>query len=177
MSKIIRIIASTSKNSINKKLSDYAIDKMKINDEIHTIWLKDINLPLFSVDIENEGFPKELIEIYETINQSQKIIFANPENNGYLTAALKNLLDWLSRINTKYLQDKKVMILSTSTGKGGAKKSLEELCIIMGHVNAELVSTYSLSKFNDNFDIVSNKIINEEENSNLKFALDLFINS
>lgn len=175
--KILRIVASTSKNSINKKLSDYAIEKMGIKDEVKTIWLKDVNIPIFSVDIENEGFPKELMEIYDIINQSEKIIFANPENNGYLTAALKNLLDWLSRIKIKYLEDKKVMIISTSTGKGGAKKSLEELSNIMGHVKAELVSTYSLARFNDNFDLESNKIIDEEEINNLKFALDLFVNS
>ena len=99
MKNIITIGASTSRNSINKKLAEYAGDLLK-NVNVIKIDLNDYEMPLFSVDIENEkGFPKATVEFNKIIDKADGFIVSLAEHNGAYSAAFKNSFDWLSRID------------------------------------------------------------------------------
>ena len=54
MKKIVAIAGSNSKKSINKKLASYAAQKTA-NAEAIVADLNDFNLPLYSIDTEQEG--------------------------------------------------------------------------------------------------------------------------
>jgi len=180
MKKILTIIGSPSKTSINKLLSDCSSNFLKNrsdNMEFESLWLKDVNLPIFSVDLELAGYPNELKEILDKIKSADGVIFASPENNSTITVALKNLLDWLSRIDMTYLDSKKVLILGTSTGRGGAGKSTEFLSKLVGFGKGELISTFNLPSFNRTFDRDTLDFINEEDKNRFEITMNKFNDS
>ncbi len=63
MKKIITIGGSNSKKSINKQLAEYAGDMLKDVDLIK-VDLNNFDMPLYSIDIENEqGFSQGIKDL------------------------------------------------------------------------------------------------------------------
>ena len=66
--------------------------------EVTMLELNDLPLPLYNQDIEDSmGEPSEVVELKKMFMAHQGLLIASPEYNGSLTAALKNLIDWISR--------------------------------------------------------------------------------
>ena len=80
------------------------------------------------------------------------VICSSSEHNRDLTAAFKNILDWSSRIELKFLKDKPVLLLSTSPGGYGGKNALDKSKMILESFGAKIPQTFSLPKYFDNFD-------------------------
>ena len=79
-------------------------------------------LPLYNADLQAEGFPPEAIAMGEAIKAANSIIFVTPEYNYSVPGALKNALDWLSRLPTAPFANKPVAIQTASPGMiGGAR--------------------------------------------------------
>jgi NAD(P)H-dependent FMN reductase len=68
--KIFAFAGSNSSTSINKKLVVFSLRSFP-NDQINLIDLNDYEMPLFSVDREKNGFPKEASLFLENINESK----------------------------------------------------------------------------------------------------------
>ena len=101
MKKIITLGGSNSKESINKKLAEYT-GSLLAGVEVINLDLNDFDLPLYSIDVENEqGFSEDLLALNETVELSDGIIISLAEHNGAYSAAFKNAFDWLSRIDGK----------------------------------------------------------------------------
>ncbi|MBT8210473.1 MAG: NADPH-dependent FMN reductase, partial [Eudoraea sp.] len=62
------------------------------------------------------------------------------------------VLDWLSRIDRKFLEDTPVLLMSASPGGRGAIGSLGIIKDLLPRFGAEVVATFSLPSFNQNFD-------------------------
>lgn len=155
---------SNSLTSINKKLAIYAASHLK-NTSIQIIDLNDFPLPLFSVDLETEnGIPKEAYFFDEILQEVDGFIISLAEHNGSYTAAFKNLLDWVSRINVKVWKDKPMLLLSTSPGSRGAQSVLDNAKVRFPFLGAEIIDTFSLPSFSDNFnnDKISDEFLNED---------------
>jgi chromate reductase, NAD(P)H dehydrogenase (quinone) len=149
--KILALGASSSKNSINKKLATYATTFFE-NAEINIIDLNDFEMPLFSVDKENMlGQPKEAHDFMIAVGNADLLILSMAEHNGSYTVAFKNVLDWASRINGKVFQDKPMLLLSTSTGARGAKSVLDAAKNRFPFHAAHIIDTFSLPEFHKNF--------------------------
>ena len=170
MKKSLAFAGSNSSSSINQKLINYAAT---LSDGTDVINLKDYDVPVYSSDIEKEqGVPAKIQKLHALFMQYENIIMASPEHNGMPPAFFKNILDWLSRAEgEKFLKGKNVVLLSTSPGGFGGKNNLKNLGNIMPHWGANIVSSYSLPKFYENMDTENNVIINAEERSKLKAAL------
>ena len=124
--KVIAFAASSSSRSINKQLVVYACSLLRGENEIEILDLNDYELPLFSVDREDElGQPPLAQAFLQKISDSDGIIIAFAEHNGCYTVAYKNLYDWVSRIQPKVYQDKSMVLLSTSPGGRGGKSVME----------------------------------------------------
>jgi len=171
MKNILVFAGSNSKTSINKQLATFAghsIDsaKMKILD------LNDFNLPLYSIDLENEeGIPKHAHTFLDFIKETDGIILSLAEHNGAYSTAFKNLFDWLSRIEGKCWGDKTMLLMATSPGERGGKSVLEIAKNRLPKQGAKIVSTFSLPSFNENFSA------NGLKNQNLSEALAQAINT
>jgi chromate reductase, NAD(P)H dehydrogenase (quinone) len=150
--KIIGFAASTSRNSINKQFVNYLINLFNENNEIELLDLNDYKMPLFSVDDEKEfGFPKTAHELLTKMESADVIFISFAEHNGSYTAAFKNTLDWCSRIKSKFFEDKKLVLLSTSNGVRGASGVLSHALDRLPRHGANILSSFSLPNFETSF--------------------------
>lgn len=169
--KVLAFAASSSTKSINKRLATYAASLLD-GAEVEVLDLNDYELPLFSQDKEAElGSPDLAGQFFSKIGGSDALIISFAEHNGSYTAAYKNLFDWCSRIDQKVFQNKPMVLLSTSPGKGGAgsvlKSAVESAPYFAGDVKASL----SVPSFHDNFDLEAGAITNDEIREKLVSAV------
>ena len=115
--------------------------------------LANFPFPMYSADYERDkGYSNSLVELKGDIAKADGLIISVNEHNSNPSAYFKNVLDWLSRLELKFLADKKVFLMSTSGGKRGGTGSLEVIKNLLPRFGAEVVDTFSLPSFHDNFD-------------------------
>lgn len=155
MKNILALAGSNSSTSVNKQLLDWAVENIT-EANVETISLRDIELPLFSEDLEkDQGHPQLVKDLRELLSQSDAFIIASPEHNGMMPAALKNLFDWLSRVSVEgekgIFNNKPVILISTSPGPRGGMTNLENMSKVMPFWGADIKGTYSLGSFYQEF--------------------------
>lgn len=170
--KILGFAASTSSTSINKKLVEFTLP-MFPKGELEVIDLNDYPVPTFSVDQEKLGFPDGAMRFLEKIKESDAIICSMSEHNRNWTAAFKNLFDWCSRKELKLWQEKPMFVMSTSPGGYGGQNSLNIAKTVFPQFGGQLIDTFALPKYYENFDEV-NGIINAELLAELKEKITKF---
>ncbi len=170
--KVIAFGASNSSRSINKKLATYA-SGLLADVEVEILDLNDYELPLFSVDRENEMGQPELAQAFlKKITDCDGIIISFAENNGSYSVAYKNLYDWVSRIQPKVYQDQPMVLLSTSPGGRGGQSVLELALSQMPRFGGQVKASVSVPSFGENFDLESGVIVNDEIVSQLEEAVN-----
>lgn len=154
--KILAFAATSSSQSINKKLVTHAAELLAQAHSGATPEILDINdyeLPLFSLDRENElGKPDLAKAFFDKIGSADAVIISFAEHNGSYTAAYKNLFDWASRIDQKVFQGKPMVLLSTSPGPGGARSVLAAAETSSPFFGGDVKATFSVPSFYENFD-------------------------
>jgi NAD(P)H-dependent FMN reductase len=159
--KILAFGASYSKSSINKVFASYVANQIGAA-EVEVLDLNQYDLPLFTVDKEMEiGAPELVKDFLNKIEKSDLLVISMAEHNGSYTAAFKNLFDWTSRSKLKMFENKKVILLSTSPGPRGGKGALDAALVRFPIHGANIIMTFTLPKFADNF-ALGEGIINEE---------------
>jgi len=172
--KIIAFGGSPSKNSINKKLATYAASLFE-NADVEVLDLNDFQMPLFSVDIEEEIGQHPLAQAFlDKIATADFLVVSLAENNGNYSAAFKNVFDWCTRINAKVFQAKPMLLMATSPGGRGGATVLEIAKNAFPRYGADLKATFSLPNFDDNFDIEKGQIANPQLDSQLKETIKGF---
>lgn len=172
--KIIAFGGSPSKNSINKKLAAYASSLFE-NTEAEVLDLNDFEMPLFSVDKEAVIGQHPLAKAFlEKIAKADILVVSLAENNANYSAAFKNLFDWCSRINGKVFQEKPMLLMAASPGGRGGASVLEIAKNAFPRYGAVIKNTFSLPLFNDNFDIETGRISNQELDQQLKEIIKNF---
>ncbi len=170
MKKIIAFAGSSSQNSINKKLATYAAHLFQ-NATLEVLDLNDYEMPIYSTDREKEnGVPELAIDFFSKITQADIVVVSLAEHNGAYATAFKNVFDWVSRHNNKLFQQKPVLLLATSPGPRGGMGVLEIAKDRFPRHDAQLIGTFSLPSFNDNFQ--DGKISNPELDSELRSIVD-----
>lgn len=159
--KVVAFGASYSKESINKEFAAYAASKIP-GAEVEVLDLTQYSLPLFTVDLEKEiGHPEIIKDFLSKIDSADLIIISLAEHNGSYSAGFKNLFDWSSRVNIKFFESKKVLLLSTATGPRGGISALEAAKTRFPIHGAEIVGTFSLPSFNENYSKETGIIVDE----------------
>jgi len=174
MAVVLAFAGSNSSVSINFKLINFTVSLLK-SHEVNTINLANHPFPMYSYDEEkNNGYDKALMRLKNDIEHSDGILIAVNEHNGHPSAYFKNLIDWLSRIERKFLAEKKIFLMATSGGKRGAISALEVVENLLPRFGAEIIATFSLPSFDENFD-EEKGIMHEELATAHKKALQLFL--
>ncbi len=172
--KIIAFAGSNSSTSINKQLVTYASSLLN-EDQIEILDLDDYTIPTFDIDIEKaQGFSDEVKRFYHKLVEANVLLISLAEHNACITAVFKSYMDWCSRINSKFLEGKKIFVMSTSPGGYGGKNSLEVGSKLITKLGGEILVDFSLPKFNDNF--VEGRITNQELNEELIAKVNEFKN-
>ncbi|MEO0916771.1 MAG: NAD(P)H-dependent oxidoreductase [Pseudomonadota bacterium] len=118
--KILAFAASNHSQSINRALVGYAADRLqhlRPEAQIEFVDINDFEMPIYSVDREKaDGIHPLAQNFFEIIGAADAVLVSFAEYNGYVTAAWKNIYDWMSRINAKVWQDKPIVILAATPG-------------------------------------------------------------
>ncbi len=162
MSTILAFAGSNSSTSINHQLVTYLTTQLK-ETSFELFKLSDMDLVIYSEDEERDnGFPTSISQIYKHIQTSEGLIISVNEHNSNPSAFFKNVLDWLSRLDRKFLESKKIFLLSTSNGARGGMSSLEVVKQMLPRFGGEIVDSYSFPSFNQNFSVEDKNISNQE---------------
>lgn len=121
--KILGISGSGRKGSLNQALLEAAKEMLPPNATLETF---DISVfPLFNQNLERDP-PPAVREFKQKIRDSDAVLFATPEHNFTIPAALKNAIEWANRPPEDNSWDgKPAAIISASTSlRGGARAQL-----------------------------------------------------
>lgn len=161
--KTIAFSGSNSSKSINQQLVTYVASLINNSEVINLI---DYDIPMYNIDIEeNQGVPEDVKSLANKLATADNLIISVSEHNGNISAFFKNILDWLSRNNRSFLENKNIVILSSSPGKGGATSALKVTEKTIPYFSGNVVATLSIGSFYDNFK--DGKIVNTEINQDL----------
>jgi NAD(P)H-dependent FMN reductase len=96
--KILAFAGSLRRDSLNKKLIRIAAaGAEQAGADVTLLDLKDYPLPIYDGDIEAEGWPEHVVELKGMFRAHDGLLISSPEYNSSISAALKNLIDWVSR--------------------------------------------------------------------------------
>ncbi len=175
MKNIIAFAGSDSKTSINKQLATYAASLVE-GTEATVLDLNDFELPMYSMNLElAEGIPDNAYKFLNLIKATDGIVLSLAEHNGTYATVFKNLFDWMSRIDGKLWSDKPMLLMATSPGARGGATGLEIAQARFGYMGGNIVGSFSLPSFNDNFS--DGKITNSEFNNQLLEEVEQFAES
>lgn len=174
--KILGFAGSNSQNSINFKLVHYTVGQLDTH-EIEFLDLNDYEVPIYSIDKENQnGIPERIKEFVSKIEAADAVVLSLAEHNGAYTVAFKNLLDWSSRYKIDFFGEKPMFLMGTSPGGYGAKNVLGLAESRLPKFEANIKAVFSLPKFNDNFE-EGVGITDEELKKEHQKALQKFMDS
>jgi chromate reductase len=91
------------------------------------------DLPIYNLDVQEKGFPAPVTKLRDEILAADALLFASPEYNWSLSAALKNAIDWMSRFQPQPFQNKPAAVFSATGGPvGGARVQYDLRRILSG---------------------------------------------
>jgi len=167
--KILAIAGSNSDTSINRQLVTYATTLFE-NAEVEIVDMNDFEMPIYKHQREVEnGVPQQANDFAAKIDNADILLVSLSEHNGTYSTAFKNVLDWTSRIKQRAVWNEKPMLLmATAPGGRGGLGVLEAAEKRFPLHGGNIVDTFTLPFFNDNFDKENQKISNEEKDSELR---------
>jgi chromate reductase len=97
-------------------------------------------LPHYDADLQADGFPPAVLAMADAIRSADGVIIVTPEYNYSVPGALKNALDWLSRVTPQPLAGKPVAIQTGSPGMIGGARAQYHLRQIMVFLDAHVLN-------------------------------------
>lgn len=131
--KVAIIVGSLRAESFNQKLAERVVEALPEGADATFI---DINLPLFSEDLEAQP-PQAVVKQAAIVKGADAVIILSPEYNRAIPGGLKNLLDWLSRPCAGLaLERKPVAIGGVTPGPVGTAAMQQQLRSVLLQMNA-----------------------------------------
>jgi len=136
--RVLAFAGSARAASLNKRLLRVAADAVAAaGAEVTVIDLDDYPMPVYHGDLEaREGVPANARKLREMFLAHGALLIASPENNGSVSALLKNTLDWVSRPldgqnGLVPYQRKVAALLAASPGGLGGARGIAHLRAIL----------------------------------------------
>lgn len=168
---ILAMGASSSRKSINKRFAQYAANLVR-NAKVDMLDLNDYEMPIYSIDKENEGGIPQLAHDFKAkVLAADGIIISFAEHNGAYSTAFKNIFDWISRIDKDVWGQKPMLLLATSPGARGGRTVLDIAVSKFSFMNKNTIASFSLPSFSQNF---SEGIVDEELKMSFEQQLRIF---
>ena len=143
---ILALAGSARPDTFNKKLIRIAARGAEAaGASVTVIDLRDFELPVYDADLEAEkGLPPAAVELRSLLERHQGLLIASPENNGSVSARLKNTIDWSTRSEeaqpdiSKY-QGKIAALLAASPGGLGGLRGLVHVRAILEMIGCMVI--------------------------------------
>lgn len=160
MKNILAFSGSNSPTSINHQLILNVTQRLQ-DHKVEVLELRNLEIPMYNIVLEKEGIPQDVKFLYEKILENDALIISVNEYNANVSGFFKNVIDWLSRVDRKFLNEKKILLMSTSPGQRGGASALEYVKNQFPRFGGEIIQSFSLPRFYENVDSEKNSIINE----------------
>lgn len=150
--KILAFAATSSRTSINRVLVTHAanriMDAAAPEAEVSFIDLNDYEMPIYSIDREMQnGIPQVAQDLFTQIGVADALLISFAEHNGSTTAAWKNVFDWMSRIEMKVFQAKRMVILAATPGPRAGAGVLGHQEMLIPHFGGEIVGKLGIGRW------------------------------
>ena len=133
--KLLAISGALRKASLNTLLVHHAAKEICPDFQF-----ADLNLPLYSGDVEDVGIPASVRALADQITTSDAVIISTPEYNKNISGVLKNALDWVSRTQGNPWSKKPVAIMSATAGRSGGERAQNSLRLCLQPFAPRLLS-------------------------------------
>jgi len=132
--------ASLRKNSFNDLLAALAARTVEAMGWIaERATLSEFECPSYDGDVEHDsGVPAGAQRLRERLIATDAFIIASPEYNSSMPGALKNVIDWISRIRPQPFNGKQCLLMSASPSMSGGKAGLWSLRVPLEHLGARV---------------------------------------
>jgi NAD(P)H-dependent FMN reductase len=115
--------------------------------------MADFDMPVYDGDTEHEtGLPAGALALRERIASCDGFVIASPEYNASVPGALKNAIDWVSRVRPQPFKDKHALLVSASPSMVGGNRGLWALRVPLEHLGTRVYpDMFSLAKAHEGF--------------------------
>lgn len=138
--KIVAIVGSLRKASFNRIVAESLPSLSPAG--LHITVLPSLHeIPMYDQDVFDAGIPTAVSALAQAVGESAGVILVTPEYNYSVPAALKNALDWLSRLPNKPMNEKPVILQSASMGTLGGVRAQYHLRQVLVALNAAVMNT------------------------------------
>ncbi len=129
--RLLAFAASLRERSINRRLIEAAgAIARDLGAKVAMATFREFDVPLFNQDLMDQGgLPAGAVALQHRLAEADGLLLASPEYNYSLPGALKNLIDWVSRVRPVPLRGKSALLLSSSSGAVGGVRGLWQLRI------------------------------------------------
>ena len=138
--RVLVLGASLSSTSLNNRLAAFAarlVTEKGARSDVATI--EDFDCPFYDHDIEVEaGPPVGAHRFCERLKAADALIVASPEYNASMPAAIKNLIDWVSRFRPQPFNGKQALLMSASPSMVGGNRGLWALRVPFEHLGTRV---------------------------------------
>jgi chromate reductase, NAD(P)H dehydrogenase (quinone) len=131
--KVGYLVGSLAKGSINRLLAKALTHLAPPGLELAEIPIRD--LPLYSYDYDAD-YPPVARAFKQAIAEVDAVLFVTPEYNRSIPGALKNAIDWVSRMKEQPFKEKPVAIQSCSQGPLGGSRMQYHMRMSLTYLNA-----------------------------------------
>jgi len=160
MAKILAFAGSTRRDSFNRKLIAFAVEKTReLGADVTLIELRDFPMPLYDGDLEQEkGPPEAATRLFGIMKEHDGLLLSCPEYNSSIPPLLKNIIDWVSRPregeqSLVAFTGKIAGLLSASPGNLGGMRGLVDVRSILSNIGVLVVpNQVSVSSAHEAFD-------------------------
>lgn len=116
--KLLTISGSLRKGAYNRMLLAEAVKAFGPAEVMEA----DLHLPLYDGNLEDaEGVPEKVHTLVEQIKAADAVVISSPEYNKGITGAMKNALDWISRVPGGAFKGKPTVVMSANAGRTGGE--------------------------------------------------------
>ena len=170
--KVLGISGSLRKISTNMSALEYMESQApKLGMDFEIASLQDV--PFFNPDTEDDK-NEATIKLLEQMKEADAFVFASPEYNYSFTPALKNALDWGSRLpGNEGFKGKAASLISAGGGFGGGRSQyhVRQVAVFLDLFVLNKPEVF-LSSFDGTFDKESLELVSEHAQESLVKQLE-----
>jgi NAD(P)H-dependent FMN reductase len=171
--RVLVFAGSARAGSFNRQLLDVAAGMLaSAGAQVTSVDLRALGLPIFDAEIEAAGLPAGAVELRRLFAQTDAVLIATPEYNGFLPPLLVNAFAWLSRVpagdglpsGLEATASKVAGVLSASPGALGGLRSLNYLRQFLQMAFGMLVvpQQFALSQAHKAFDAATGRLTDDK---------------
>lgn len=142
--RILCLAGSSRAGSLNRRLAAYCARRLgELGVEAEVFDLHTDPLPLYDGDLEEKGLPEPARRLAEAVDDADGVLLVCPEYNAGMTGAMKNALDWCSRVPSaqgrpRVFTGKPVALAAASPGALGGVRGLAHARLVLIEMGAHV---------------------------------------